>query len=72
MLVLSRKAEESIVVDGRISITILRIRGNKVQVGVEAPDEVRILRGELDPQQASLLADSQLQALATSGPLVPG
>ena len=36
MLVLSRKLEESILVDGRVKITILQIKGRKVRVGIEA------------------------------------
>jgi len=47
MLVLSRKLNESIVVDGDIRITIVGIRGNHVRIGIEAPDSVRIIREEL-------------------------
>ncbi len=48
MLVLSRKVGQRLVLDDRITITINRINGNRVQVGIEAPDDVHILRGELD------------------------
>jgi carbon storage regulator len=47
MLVLSRKLNESIIVDGDIRITIVGIRGNHVRIGIEAPDSVRIIREEL-------------------------
>jgi carbon storage regulator len=47
MLVLSRKLNESIIVDGNIRITIVGIRGNHVRVGIEAPDSVPIIREEL-------------------------
>jgi carbon storage regulator len=47
MLVLSRKLNESIIIDGDIRITIVGIRGNHVRVGIEAPDSVRIIREEL-------------------------
>ncbi len=47
MLVLSRKAGESIQIDGQIKITIVTVRGNRVKVGIEAPEEVQILRSEL-------------------------
>jgi carbon storage regulator len=47
MLVLSRKLNESIIVDGNIRITIVGIRGNHVRVGIEAPDSIPILREEL-------------------------
>lgn len=49
MLVLSRKQGESIVIDDRIVVTVSRISGNRVTVGIEAPDDVRVLRGELRP-----------------------
>jgi carbon storage regulator len=48
MLVLSRKLNESIVIDGDIRITIVGIRGNHVRIGIEAPDSVRIIREELE------------------------
>jgi carbon storage regulator len=47
MLVLSRKLNESIIVDGNIRITIVGIRGNHIRVGIEAPDSVPIIRKEL-------------------------
>jgi carbon storage regulator len=47
MLVLSRKIQETIVIDRRISITVLRIQGSAVRIGVEAPADVRIIRAEL-------------------------
>src|SRR5579884_226453 len=51
MLVLSRRAEERIVFpDLGISLHLLRIKGNVVRLGVEAPDTVRVLRDELSPR----------------------
>ena len=47
MLVLSRKADESIDIDGRIKVKILKIKGNRVRIGIEAPDDVAIVRSEL-------------------------
>lgn len=49
MLVLGRKQAQTIQIGGDICVTILRIKGNCVSVGVEAPEQVRILRGELTP-----------------------
>jgi carbon storage regulator len=48
MLILSRKVGETIVVDNRLTITITRIAGNRVSVGISAPPGVRIVRGELE------------------------
>jgi carbon storage regulator len=47
MLVLSRKEDESIVIDGRIKVTVVRIQGHQIRLGIEAPAEVGVLRSEL-------------------------
>jgi carbon storage regulator len=54
MLVLSRKAGEKIVINGNITISVVSVIGNRVKLGIEAPDDVPILRGELvvDPEVA--------------------
>ena len=49
MLVLSRKKNQSIIIDGNISIEVLQIKGNTVRLGIKAPNSVRVLRGELKP-----------------------
>jgi carbon storage regulator len=48
MLVLSRKEGERIMVGDNIAVVINRIAGNRVTIGIEAPESVSILRGELD------------------------
>jgi carbon storage regulator len=53
MLVLSRKLNESIIIDGDIRITIVGIRGNHVRVGIEAPGSVPIIREELRDRTGS-------------------
>jgi carbon storage regulator len=47
MLILSRKPGESIVIDGRIKVTIVRVEGEVVKVGIEAPAEVPVHRKEV-------------------------
>ncbi len=47
MLVLSRKVGEQIVIDEQVVITIVEIRGDKVRLGVEAPMEKPVHRGEV-------------------------
>ncbi|UUO08719.1 carbon storage regulator [Blastopirellula sp. J2-11] len=47
MLILSRKIGETIHVGDNVTIVINRISGNRVTVGIEAPNQVRILRGEV-------------------------
>ncbi len=47
MLVLSRKKNESIVINDNIKIVVVEIRGDKVRLGVEAPKEVPVHRREV-------------------------
>jgi carbon storage regulator len=47
MLVLSRKVGEEIIIDGEIRVSIVRVRGNRVRIGIQAPPSARILREEL-------------------------
>ncbi len=47
MLVLSRKKNESIIIDDKIVITVIEIRGGKVRLGIEAPREMVIHRSEV-------------------------
>lgn len=48
MLVLSRKESEQLLIGDDIVLTINRINGNRVAIGIEAPRSVRIVRGELE------------------------
>jgi carbon storage regulator len=47
MLVLSRKKNESIVINDDITIVVVEIRGDKVRLGIEAPKEVPVHRREV-------------------------
>ena len=47
MLVLTRKPGEKVVIGNGITVTVVKVTGNKARLGIDAPDEVRILRGEL-------------------------
>lgn len=49
MLVLSRKLGETITIGGNIVITVVDIDRGKIRLGIEAPKDVPILRGELLP-----------------------
>jgi carbon storage regulator len=59
MLVLSRKIGEAIVIGDNIVISVSRVAGNRVTLGIEAPDDVRVLRSELTPTGDSFPAKSQ-------------
>jgi carbon storage regulator len=48
MLILSRKVGESIAIGDNISIFVNRIAGNRVAIGIQAPNDVRVVRGELE------------------------
>ena len=47
MLVLSRQRDESIIIGDNVVITIVDIRGDKVRLGIEAPDEIPVHRQEV-------------------------
>jgi carbon storage regulator len=47
MLVLTRKVGERIVIDNRIVVEVLQVKGNRIRLGIEAPAGATILRQEL-------------------------
>lgn len=47
MLVLSRKKNESIIINNEITVVVVEIRGDKVRLGIEAPKEVPVYRREV-------------------------
>ena len=48
MLVLSRKQNERIRVGEAVVVTVVRVSGDKVRIGIEAPPHVRVLRDEIE------------------------
>jgi len=61
MLVLTRKLDEAIQIGDDIKITVLRVKGNTVRIGIEAPKSVRVIRDELERESAP-------EAVAASAP----
>jgi carbon storage regulator len=59
MLVLSRKSQEKIHIGDNVTITIVRIQGSTVRVGIEAPQNVRVIRGEISPNEPSAAMESE-------------
>jgi carbon storage regulator len=51
MLVLSRRESQRIRLGDSITVTVVRVNGDKVRLGIEAPPEVRVLRDELSPHE---------------------
>ena len=47
MLVLSRKQKQQIKIGDQIEVTVLQIKGGSVRIGIEAPREIHVMRGEL-------------------------
>ena len=69
MLVLSRKKNESIVINNNITVVVVEIRGDKVRLGVEAPAEVPVHRGEIEAAIKRTEAETaSLQALLETIP----
>ncbi len=53
MLVLSRRCNEELVIDGGIRVKVLEVRGGVVRLGISAPDSVRVLRSELEARETT-------------------
>ena len=61
MLVLTRKTDEEILIGDNIKITLVRVRGNSVRLGIEAPRDVRIVRGELDALDSKYATEVEVE-----------
>ena len=67
MLILSRKAGETIVIDGRIKVTVMRVEGEAVKIGIEAPAQVPVHRQEVYDE----IQRSNKQALTRQKVILP-
>jgi carbon storage regulator len=70
MLVLSRRETQRIKLGKSIVVTVVRVTGDKVRLGIEAPPDVLILREELDPHQTSGAIEEEEETL-TAGQMDP-
>lgn len=61
MLVLSRKLGEKVQIGDDVTLTVVSITGNRVQLGIEAPAAVRIFRGELLKRKSHVGHDPDLR-----------
>jgi carbon storage regulator len=72
MLVLSRKVGEKVVIGNCITVTVVGVIGNKVRLGISAPEDVSILRSELarwmpppdEPERIAGLSNSPFETAA--------
>ena len=77
MLILSRKPGESIVIDGRITVKIMRLEGDVVKVGIEAPIHVPVHRHEVyeeiqkNNQEALTQTETKLPSLKAKAKPTP-
>src|SRR5882724_6447488 len=76
MLILSRKLNESIIIDGRIIVKILRIDRDTVKIGIQAPSELPVHRQEVfdmiqKNKQASLNAGTETIAKSPQAQVTP-
>jgi carbon storage regulator len=67
MLILSRKINESIVIDGRITVKVVRVEGDVVKLGVEAPADVPVHRQEVYEE----IQRNNREALTQGRPVLP-
>src|SRR6185369_9618975 len=66
MLVLTRKYQEKIRIGNNITITVLRTKGKAVRLGIEAPADVPVIRGELSFEEKSAVAAEE-ESVSTFG-----
>ena len=67
MLVLTRKLGETIQVGEDVCLTVLKIKGNTVRIGIEAPATVQVKRGELPPRPARTEITLVMECKSTEG-----
>ena len=58
MLVLTRKPTQSVLIGDSVRIVVTKVSGNRVTLGIEAPEHVRILRSELEAATVSIPRDT--------------
>jgi carbon storage regulator len=67
MLILSRKVGETVVIDGRIRVKVVRVEGEVVKIGIEAPSEVPVHRQEVYDE----IQRNNKEALTGARPALP-
>ena len=66
MLVLSRKQSQRIKLGDSIVITVVRVAGDKVRLGIDAPRDMLVLRDELEPHEVRSLGATEIDIPAAS------
>lgn len=65
MLVLTRRPDESLIIDDKIIVKVLAVDGDKIKLGIEAPREIAIFRSEL---YEAVKEQERIAAVLASGP----
>lgn len=63
MLVLSRKLGETLVIGPDITLTVVEVKGNRVRLGINAPQQLTVLRGELVESWSESVVDPTLELI---------
>lgn len=72
MLVLSRKPMQRIHIGDSVVITLIEIRGNKVRIGIDAPKDIHVLRGELQDKVSNSSRDNSRAPVVLAESCIPG
>ncbi len=67
MLILSRKPGETVVIDGRIRVKVIRVEGDVVKIGIDAPADISVHRQEIYDE----IQRSNREAATPDQPVVP-
>jgi len=63
MLILSRKVGEQIIINDEITVSVVRVQGNRCQLGIEAPANIRIERQEIRDARETPAIDASVGCL---------
>jgi carbon storage regulator len=72
MLVLSRKPMERIHIGDSVVVTVLEVRGNKARIGIDAPDNIHVLRSELLDRVSNASGNGSRATVGSAEPYDPG
>ncbi len=64
MLILTRRAGESLLIGDEVSVTVLSVKGGQVRLGVDAPRDIAVHREEVISQSAVLALEDEPQAVS--------
>jgi len=66
MLVLTRKVEDIVKIGDNITVKVVRVNGNQIRLGIEAPNDILITRGEIDYERANQAGNGSRPGVAVA------